>query len=340
MVFIVSVFTDRKPTIANFVSINQLSTSLCNDKPIEKNIGYDGNKPHLLNITLVWLIWGHWFSLISKVKVNYSGQYCESCLHAVSQTLPALRTSNVSSLEVWRSTIHFFLLRFCFMQVYYLCLRCVFSTCLFAATCLSFCQNNHLLQTSEVCQIFQHDWHRCLKRQNMLIYVLTNCVTHTHTRAHARTYTCTRAHTRTYTHARTHTRMHARARTHIHTCTRAQTHTHMRARAHTHTHTHAQTDTRARTDTNTESGKIWWKWVIINCLCIFYTHTHTHTRTHERARTHTHTNTHKHTLTYCSHARTHTHTRRHITHTYTHTQTHTYTHINKQTHTNKRSEWL
>jgi hypothetical protein len=29
-----------------------------NDKPIEKNIGYDGNKPHLLKITQVWLIWG------------------------------------------------------------------------------------------------------------------------------------------------------------------------------------------------------------------------------------------------------------------------------------------
>jgi hypothetical protein len=50
-----------------------------NDKRIEKNIGYDGNKPHLLKITLVWLIWGLGFLLISKIKVNYRGQYCESC---------------------------------------------------------------------------------------------------------------------------------------------------------------------------------------------------------------------------------------------------------------------
>jgi hypothetical protein len=81
MIFIVSVFSDRKPTITNFLSINQLSTSLCENQCFFNRfvISYDGNKLHLLKITLVWLIWGLWFSLISKVKVNYRGQYCESC---------------------------------------------------------------------------------------------------------------------------------------------------------------------------------------------------------------------------------------------------------------------
>jgi hypothetical protein len=51
-----------------------------NEKPNEKNIDNDGSKPCLSKITLVWLVRGLWFSMNSKVKVNYRGQYCESCL--------------------------------------------------------------------------------------------------------------------------------------------------------------------------------------------------------------------------------------------------------------------